>query len=122
MKTKENIFLSIMTSLQKEGALAEIILIGSWCQYFYRIYFNNTPEISAIRTVDIDFLIPRPHNSKKDINVPDILNAYKFVSETNYISGYNKFVNPELEIEFLTPELGKGSDKPYLVKNLHVTA
>ncbi len=41
----------------------------------------------------------------------------------SYPSGYTKYTNPELELEFLTPELGRGKgDKPYKINKLHVSA
>jgi len=31
-------------------------------------------------------------------------------------------VHPELELEFLTPELGRGKNKPYELPKLHINA
>ncbi len=72
MERKSNLFYSILYSLHDVGVLEDIILIGSWCHYFYRIYFSNTPEIPLLRTMDIDFLIPNPIKIRKDINIPEI--------------------------------------------------
>jgi len=55
METKSNLFIDTLRALQKADVLNEIILVGSWCHYFYRIYFNNSPEIPTVRTLDIDF-------------------------------------------------------------------
>jgi hypothetical protein len=38
------------------------------------------------------------------------------------LDGYVKYVHPDLEVEFLTPERGKGRDKPYAIEKLHVDA
>jgi len=122
MENKYKLFLNVLKELQKEGILDEVVLIGSWCQYFYKIYFNNAPEIPSIRTVDIDFLIPRPFHLKKDVNIPEILKKYNFEPAISYTSGYIKYVNPELEIEFLTPEFGRGEQENYEIKNLHIKA
>ncbi len=41
----------------------------------------------------------------------------------SYPSGYTKYTHPELELEFLTPELGRGKgDKPYEINKFHVSA
>ena len=45
-----------------------------------------------------------------------------FSPSSSYSTGYTKYVHPELELEFLTPELGKGRDKPYIINNLHIQA
>jgi hypothetical protein len=47
MKERENLFLEVLDSLQEAGALAYLILIGSWCQYLYSFYFSNPPEIPS---------------------------------------------------------------------------
>lgn len=122
MKKKYKLFSGVLKELQKEKILNDIVLIGSWCQYFYKIYFDNAPEIPSVRTVDIDFLIPRPFHLKKDINIPEILKKCNFEPAISYTSGYIKYVNPDLEIEFLTPEFGRGAQKNYEIKNLHIKA
>lgn len=46
-----------------------------------------------------------------------------FIPISDYITGYIKYVHPELELEFLTPDLGRGkSKKPYIIKKLHIKA
>jgi hypothetical protein len=50
MTKQNNLFLATLDALHKSGVFEDIILIGSWCHYFYRIYFNNAPEIPAVRT------------------------------------------------------------------------
>ena len=123
MEAKSNLFISTLRALQKAGVLNEIILVGSWCHYFYRIYFDNSPEIPVVRTLDIDFLIPNPPIIKKETDIPKILKTLDFRPVHNYPSGYTKYVHPELELEFLTPELGRGkSDKPYEISKLHINA
>lgn len=123
MEEKSNLFIATLKALQEAGALNELILIGSWCLYFYRIYFKNSPEIPAVRTLDIDFLIPNPPKIKKEINIPEILENLGFKPMRSYPSGYTKYTNPELELEFLTPELGRSKgDKPYKINKLHVNA
>ena len=39
----------------------------------------------------------------------------------NYITGLTKYVHPELELEFLTPDLGRGKGStPYDIPKLHI--
>ena len=107
MTKQNNLFLATLDALHKSGVFEYIILIGSWCHYFYRVYFNNAPEIPVVRTMDIDFLIPNPAKIHKDINIPEILRTLDFTPTHSYTSEYTKYVHPELELEFLTPELGR---------------
>ena len=107
MERKSNLFIAALSALHKAGALKDIILIGSWCHYFYRLHFDNPPEIPAVRTLDIDFLVPNPLKAGKDINIPEILETLDFTPVHSYLSGYTKYVHPELELEFLTPDLGR---------------
>jgi hypothetical protein len=123
MERNDNLFFATVRALHKAGALEGIILIGSWCHYFYRQYFDNAPEIPAVRTLDIDFLIPNPPKIKKEVNIPEILTALDFNPIHNYTTGYIKYGHPELELEFLTPDLGKGKgNEPYRIPKLHIKA
>lgn len=123
MTKQNNLFLATLNALHKSGALKDVILIGSWCHYFYRIQFKNAPEIPVVRTMDIDFLIPNPPKKLKDINIPDLLYDLDFIPKHNYITGNTKYVHPELELEFLIPELGRGKgSKPYEIPKLHINA
>ncbi|PKM99285.1 MAG: hypothetical protein CVU78_07095 [Elusimicrobia bacterium HGW-Elusimicrobia-2] len=108
MERKNDLFLATLIALHEKGVLRDIILVGSWCQHFYKGYFNNAPEIPVVRTLDIDFLVPNPPGIKKDVNIPDILDGLGFMPSHNYTTGYTKYVHPELELEFLTPDLGRG--------------
>ena len=99
------------------------MLIGSWCYHFYRVYFNNAPEIPAVRTLDIDFLIPNPPKIHKDVNIPEILGSLDFTPVHHFMTGYTKYVHPELELEFLISDLGRGKgSKPYEIPRLHINA
>jgi hypothetical protein len=123
MERKGNLFFQILYSLYDAGILEDIILIGSWCHYFYRIYFSNAPEIPLLRTLDIDFLIPNPIKIHKDVNIPEILEKLDFIPQSNFMTGYTKYVHPELELEFLIADLGKGrGSKPYKIPKLHINA
>jgi len=122
MKERENLFLEVLDRLQKAGALDYLILIGSWCQYLYSFYFSNPPEIPEVRTLDLDFLVPYLGKMKQDINIPVILKALDFEPIISYPSGLVKYDHPDLSVEFLIPERGRGSNKPYEIKKLHINA
>lgn len=122
MKKEHNLFLKILHRLNKEDVLRDIILIGGWCPLVYKEYFGDAVEISLQRTADLDFLIPNPPRIHKDVDVSLIFEELGFDRKVSLLDGYEKFVHPDLEIEFLTPERGKGREKPYVIDKLHINA
>jgi hypothetical protein len=122
MQEKRALFARLLELLHSSGILSHIILIGSWCQLIYKHYFPNPPEIPALRTTDVDFLIPYLKKITLKIDIPQLLSQMGFEQEFSPMHGYSKFVHPDLEVEFLTPEIGRPNDTPYTVKNLNITA
>ena len=122
MEENDNLFFKILSELDKAEILQYLILIGGWCQKLYRLFFNNPVELSSLRTADIDFLIPLPVKINKTIDVPDIFKNLGFDEVFSGLGGYTKYVHPDLEIEFLISESGKGKNKPHLIKELNINA
>ena len=122
MEKRFELFENVINTFIDNEILDNLILIGGWCQYFYKIYFNNAPEIPVLRTMDIDFLIPRPLRIKNDVDVGFVLNQLGFSAEYSQLTGDVKYVHPDLEVEFLTPEYGRGQNEPFKIKKLHITA
>jgi len=122
MEEKYDLLSIVLQRLSQEGVLENLILAGSWCQYFYRIVFDMSPEIPLVRTTDIDFLVPNPPRIKKAVNVEQILNTLGFDTDFQSHTGLVKFVHPDLEIQFLTPALGRMKSTPYEIKKLNINA
>lgn len=122
MSDNQSIFDELLAEFHKKGILPHFTLIGSWCLAVYKVYFNNSPEIPVLRTMDIDVLIPQNLNLEYEIDIPQMLKKYGFDEEFSHLGGYSKFVHPELEIEFLVAEYGKGKERPYNIKSLNITA
>ena len=124
MEKKEQfeILLRVLRRFQKAGVLDELILIGSWCLYFYRFHFQDTPSIPPVRTMDVDFLIPHISRIRKEIDIPVILKEEGFLPVFNRSNGIVKYNHPDLLVEFLLPELGKGGERAREIKNLHIKA
>ena len=122
MRQTKDLFLKVMDTLNTHLVLGQVILIGSWCQFFYQHYFNEEVLIPAVRTLDLDFLIPNPPNIKEDVNVSDLLTGMGFTIQTHSHSGLIKYNHPDLMVEFLIPELGKGKDTAYDIPKLHINA
>lgn len=70
MEKKYNLCIEVLRRLQKEGILSEIMIVGSWCIYFYKNYFSDVSYSSYIRTRDIDFLVPIPFKIKEKVDIP----------------------------------------------------
>lgn len=123
-KKQSDLCLEILRRFHKAGILDDFILIGSWCVYFYRDYFVNVPYIdqTAIKTRDIDFLIDAPLKIKRQVNIPELLKDLGFVTIYRGNKGYIKLDHPDLILEFLVPEKGKGTDKPVPLPKLGVNA
>ena len=114
----ENNFIEILTQLQDAGALRRLILVGSWCLLVYKHVYDNAPEIPALRTTDLDFLVREPNVNIPKINIPDILEKLGFEPLNDIASGLTKYEREDLEIEFLVAKMRNGDS---VVKVPHLT-
>ena len=123
-KKQSDLCLEILRRFHKAGILNDLILIGSWCVYFYKDYFSNTPYIdqATIKTRDIDFLVDVPSKIKVNVNIPELLKDLGFVTIYRVNRGFIKLDHPDLILEFLVPEKGKGTDKPVPLSKLGLNA
>lgn len=123
-KKQYKLCLEILRRFYKTGILDDLILIGSWCVYFYKDYFRNVLYMDrvALRTRDIDFLIDKPRKIKHTVNIPELLKDLGFVTIFKGDEGYIKLDHPDLILEFLVPERGKGIDKPFPLSKLGINA
>lgn len=123
-KKQFELCLEILKRFHKAGILKDFILIGSWCMYFYKDYFSDISYArqATITTRDIDFLIDNPRKIKKKVNVPELLKDLGFVTVFKGHQGYLKLDHPNLILEFLVPEIGRGTNKPYPLTQLSMNA
>ena len=122
MEEKYELLSTVLKELQEKGVLDGLVIVGSWCQYFYKILFDNAPEIPLLRTQDIDLLVPNPSKFKTTVDVSALLNRLGFDNDFDYNTGLVKYVHPDFEIQFLTPALGRAKDTPYEIKQLNINA
>jgi hypothetical protein len=115
------VFEAVVKRLHAEGVLKDMVLIGGWCLHLYRMLYKNPPEIIALRTSDIDLLVPRKIRLSKKCDLTSVFKELGF--EILYDpEGHIKFTREDFDVEFLTPEIGAGSDKPYEFKQLNLNA
>ena len=116
-----DLFVSVLQALDTAGALGELVLIGSWCLLFYKEHFEGSPLIPAVRTSDVDLLVPWPQRVKRKADVPSVLEGLGFMSTTSFLTGYTKFQRGDLVVEFLMPLRGDGRDQVVKVERLGIT-
>lgn len=65
MEEKYELLSVVLKELQEKGVLDGLMIVESWCQYYYRILFDHAPEIPLLRTTDIAIsLFPIRHSFK----------------------------------------------------------
>jgi hypothetical protein len=121
-KNQYELCVEVLRRLDSAGILKKVILIGSWCIPFYKGYFTNVKYLPSIKTRDVDFLVPTPLRTKTKVDVPGLLKDMGFIVGFKGSQGYIKLEHPELVIEFLVPEKGRGIDKPYPLPQLGLNA
>lgn len=123
-KKQRELCLEILRRFSGADILKDMILIGSWCAYFYDEYFKGTPYLdrATLKTRDIDFLVHDPAKIRHETNVPELLRDLGFVIIYKGSKGYIKLEHPDLLLEFLVLEKGKGLDKPFPLPKLGLNA
>jgi hypothetical protein len=70
----------------------------------------------------MDLLIPLPKAIEVKVDVAQLLKDLGFVVGFTRPQGYIRLEHPQLIVEFLVPERGRGSDKPYSLPQLGLNA
>ena len=121
-KSQYELCLEVLRRLDSSGVLKNIVLVGSWCTLFYKDYFGDVDYLAVIKTRDMDLLIPQPAALRAKTDVAELLKDLGFVVGFSGSQGYIRLEHPELIVEFLVPEKGKGTDKPYALPQLGLNA
>lgn len=112
-KSQYKLCVEVLRRLDRAGVLKHIVLVGSWCTLLYHDYFSSQTYAPLLKTRDVDLLIPKPSAVEMRIDVAALLKDLGFVIGFAGREGYVRLEHPELIIDFLVPERGKPSDKPY---------
>lgn len=122
MLLNDSLVLDVLRTLDRSGALRHLVIIGSWSLPIYQHYFNEFNQIPIMRSMDLDFLLSdRPQISRR-IDVAEILEGMGFTLTHSVQGEFEKFMHPELEVEFLTQELGRGSSGAKKIDSMNISA
>lgn len=119
---KFELLYSVLAALHRENVLKDCVLIGSWCQDFYRLMFGNPFQIPAATTTDADLLVPKAMKFRKNIDIAAIMEQSGFIVEQEHSSGLIRFIHEDFKFEFLTDAGAKSEENIYRFKNLNLTA
>lgn len=108
--------------MSKAGILDNVLLIGSWCAYFYKRYFSKVEYNPIIKTRDMDFLVNARPRFSGSVDLEELLRPIGFEIEFFGRQGCMKLESEELAIEFLVPEIGRPHDKPLPLPALKLNA
>lgn len=112
----------VLRRLRTQRVLPYLVLTGSWCLLLYRQYFERDELFSSLRTRDMDFLVPIPLNLRDKINIPELLKDLGFLTEYKGSAGYMQLIHPEVMLEFLVPQRGRETDRPFDLPQLGLNA
>ena len=121
-KSQYDLCVEVLHRLDKAGLLKDIILVGSWCTLFYTEFFGGKKYMTSLVTRDMDLLIPQPRAIKAKADVAELLKDLGFIVGFTGSKGYIRLEHPQLIVEFLVPERGRPSDKPYSLPQLGLNA
>ena len=119
---KFEILLAVLRDMQQADILRHLVLVGSWCQNYYRHIYGNPVEIPAARTLDADMLIPKILPKGKQVSISRIMEKNNFAIDVDLTSGLHIFTHPELKFEFLTNPGAKPGEDVYRFRQLGITA
>ncbi|MHC9542851.1 MAG: GSU2403 family nucleotidyltransferase fold protein [Vulcanimicrobiota bacterium] len=121
MSEQSELVYRIIEMLDSEGILHNVIVVGSWCIYFYRQHYKEADTLPPLRTRDIEFDVSPLRNFPHKVDIIDLFNKLGFVLDLKG-SGFTNLAHPELMIEFLIPEKGRGTDDPIDLKGYGINA
>ncbi len=123
METKQySLCEEVLRRLHNAGVLDGMVVAGSWCVLFYQAYFDRKTFSPTIRTRDLDFAVPVPPRFDKTVEISKTLDGLGFVVDFRGEQGHMRFMHPDLILEFLVPERGRGSDDAFDIPALGVNA
>ena len=99
MNKEEKYLNELLEILNSNKILPNVILIGSWCLFFYKNIFNNFTPI--LRTIDIDFYVPDVKRIKDENGLINKLKIIKYDMMVDTLANKTKFICSTSGIETL---------------------
>jgi len=112
----------ILRRLHTAGVLDGVVVAGSWCVVFYQAYFDSKNFTPTIRTRALDLAVPVPTRFSGKTDVAKLLDDLGFITDFRGDEGYMRLMHPDLILEFLVPERGRGSQSAFDIPELGVNA
>jgi hypothetical protein len=112
----------VLRRMHTAGVLDGLVVAGSWCVLFYQVYFDSESFTPTIRTRDLDLAVPVPTRFSGKADIAELLDDLGFVVDFRGKPGHMRFMHPDLILEFLVPERGRGSDEAFDIPELGVNA
>jgi hypothetical protein len=109
---QQKLFYSVLTKLQDLKVLPHVLLVGSWCNIFYKDIIPNQNFQYSIKTKDMDIVVPERSHLKLQVDLPKELETLGFSADYHSQGGLIKLNNTNLDFELLVPELGSGTRDP----------
>ena len=119
-KSQSDLCLKVLRRLRDKGILDELVVVGSWCVVLYADYFKGRGLLPAIRTRDIEFLVPARPSLRGKTDLHELLMDLGFVIDFKGDEGYTVLAHPDLILEFLLSARGREPQKPRRVDKLGI--
>jgi hypothetical protein len=114
MSSQENEFLRVIKLLNDNDCLKDVILIGSWAEFLYQQTSLIPVGTTALRTLDVDFLIANIRKPNPPINLEELAEQQGYAVDKHFLLGTTKIQTPSrLELEFLIAQRGAGKEPTY---------
>jgi hypothetical protein len=114
MPEQEKEFLKVLKLLSDNDALGHVIVIGSWAEYLYQNTGLIPSGTTALRTLDIDFLVKNMRLPHPPINFERVAREAGYAVENHFMFGTTRIITASrLEIEFLIDQKGAGAEPVY---------
>ena len=90
MTEQEKEFLRVIKLLAESGCLDHVILIGSWAEYLYQNLGIIPTGTTALRTLDVDFLVKNLREPQPPVNLEAIALEEGFAVDNHPLLGTMK--------------------------------
>jgi hypothetical protein len=121
MSDQSELLYRILKRFEEEQILGNVMIVGSWCMFFYKHHYEKGEILPPLRTRDVEFDVNLLRRARGGVSVVKLLQELGFISDMKG-SGFTTLSSPELIVEFLVPEKGKGSADPLIIKAFELNA